>query len=154
MPQLLRALLSAALLLALGPLAGCEEPEFQSTPILPSDYRNSFSVVRPCQTSVDHDLSHVVVLTSPEAAQAYRSGLANFPSGSVVALELYSDPSCRDLNGWAVMRKEGGGYDDGFGDWRWQELDTFRRVLSDGKNRRCTTCHVTCRPRDFTCATR
>jgi hypothetical protein len=146
---------SAAFVLMLCALGACEE-NVNPVPnsLLPMDYRSTYATVRNCRPSIDHDLRYIVVLTSPQATDAYRSGPYPFAPGAVVVKEEYADPSCRGLVGWTLMRKEPAGYDPGFGDWRWQKVDGEGKVLQDGKLDRCRSCHASqssCRLRDFTC---
>jgi hypothetical protein len=117
--------------------------------------------VRGCRRSIDHDLAYIVVKTSPELADVYRAGPYPFPPGSLVVKEEFVDAACTGLQGWTLMRKEAAGYDAAAGDWRWQRLDSQRKVVAPGKQgqqdvkiRRCVACHssVECRKRDFTCA--
>jgi len=134
--------------------AACDENVSPiSDTFLPKDYRMTYSEVRDCRRSVDHDLANIIVRTSQIASAAYRGGPYPFPVGSIVVKEEYADPDCRGLLGWTLMRKETAGYDPAFGDWRWQKLDRERRVVMDGKVERCRGCHAMpmCKLRDFTC---
>jgi hypothetical protein len=148
----------AAGLVALA-LGGCAEVDsFQPQQILPADYRTTFVQVRGCRSSVEHNLEHIVVRTSPAVAPVYDRGPYPFPVGTVIVKEEYgSDNRCQFLTGYTIMKKEAPGTDSAAGDWRWFKLDSMDRVTMQGSaTRRCSTCHATCTgmnpPRDFTCA--
>jgi hypothetical protein len=119
--------------------------------VLPADYKSDFVEVRPCQSSIDHDLAYVVVRVRPELAEAYAGGPYPLPPGSLVVKEHYADARCTQTSGWSVMRKEGAGYDSAAGDWQWFRLDRNRRILEEGKVRRCSSCHAACGEHDLLC---
>ena len=124
-------------------LGGC--PPSDTPPAFPSDYASSYVEVRNCRRSPDHDLAYIRVLTSPEAAETYRTQTGTFAEGSVVLKEEFADPGCTDLDSFSVMVREAGA-------WRWQTVSSDRHVLEDGALPRCIGCHSTCDPQfELTC---
>ena len=104
---------SISLLLALFAV-GCPAPP-SVEPVFPADYASSYTEVRDCRRSPEHDLAYIRVLASEDAREVYQTRTGDFPEGAVVLKEEHADADCTDLTGWAVMRREGG-------DWRWQEV--------------------------------
>ncbi len=99
-------------------------------------------------------VSHIRVLTSPEAAAPYRANAARLPVGALVLKEEYANASCSRLRAWTVMRKEPAGYDAAHNDWRWQRVRAAdRAVMVDGRVASCISCHDTprapCTARDW-----
>lgn len=134
-------------------LAACAEVDSPNPEmVLPERYRESFVETRGCRSSVEHDLSYVVIRLSPEAAAVYDQGPYPFAAGALVVKEQYADARCMSLTGWTVMRKEAAGSEPSAGDWRWYKLDRRQRVLEQGKPPRCVGCHAGCKERDWTCA--
>jgi hypothetical protein len=141
------------LALAAGLLA-CDQPEVPATSLLPAAYRQHFVTVRDCRPSIDHDLGRIVIKVDPGLAASYDKGPFPLPAGSLIVKEEFSDPGCTEPRGWTVMHKQEAGYDERYGNWRWQRLDAGGKVLEDGRLARCSSCHAAsaCRARDFTCA--
>ncbi len=135
--------------LAFAACAQVDDPYLER--VLPATYKADYFEVRACRASIDHDLAYVIVRTLPELAGQYQSGPYPLPAGSLVVKEHYSDARCTQTSGWSVMRKEGPGYDSSGGDWQWFRLDRFRRVMEEGKVRRCSSCHTACSEHDFLC---
>jgi hypothetical protein len=145
-----------ATLLSCGP----DEPA-APTSLVPSGYATTFVEVRGCRMTSEHTattpglvVSHIRVLTNPEAAAPYRANAARLPVGSLVVKEEYADPSCSRLRAWTVMRKEPAGYDPPHNDWRWQRVRAVdQAVLVDGRVSSCISCHDTpaCTARDWQC---
>ena len=129
--------------------------------LVPANYGATFVEVRGCRMTVEHTattpgltVSHIRVLTSPEAAAPYRANAARLPVGALVIKEEYADASCSRLRAWTVMRKEPAGYDAAHNDWRWQRVRAAdRAVLVDGRVESCISCHNTpaCTARDWQC---
>ena len=140
---------------------GPEETPPPPTSLVPDGYGARFVEVRGCRMTSEHvattpDLvvSHIRVLTSPEAAAPYRMNAARLPVGALVIKEEYADASCSRLRAWTVMRKEPAGYDAAHNDWRWQRVRAAdRAVLVDGRVASCISCHDTpaCTARDWQC---
>lgn len=135
-------------------LWGCDQSDFSSEVVLPSNYRETFVQVRTCRSSIDHDLAYVTIWTSPAAAASYDFGPYPFPTGSLIVKEQYVDPTCSKLSGFSLMQKGGPRSDPKHGDWRWLRMDSKLRVVEDGKIARCALCHAqaSCRQRDYVCA--
>jgi hypothetical protein len=125
--------------------------------VLPGDYRTAFVPVRQCAPTVDHGLGgSVIVRMRPEQSGLYGKGPYPYPQGTLIVKEEYrDDDNCAGLTGYAVMRKQEGGYFPEGGDWQWFSLDSYGGVLKDGKQPTCAQCHRSsedCGPtRDFTC---
>lgn len=137
--------------------AGCPGPELPEVePVFPADYASTYTEVRDCRRSPDHDLAYIRVLASPEALAAYTARDAAFPEGAVVLKEEFADPACADPTGWTAMRRQSAGYFAAGGDWQWQRVDPDRRVAEDGALPRCAGCHSACgvapEGHDWTCA--
>ncbi len=138
---------------ALATCDGGSEPP-PADPLFPADYAATFTEVRDCRTSADHDLTHVRVFADPVALDAYTTRGEPLPDGSLLVKEEHADETCTDLVGFAVMMREEG-YDPDRGDWHWQKLDADRRVTQDGRLERCGGCHSLCEEPsgfDWTCA--
>jgi hypothetical protein len=133
--------------------AGCETPPSQpEAALFPPEYPATFTEVRGCRPSVEHDLRYVIIRVSAEAAAAYDQGPRPLPEGTIVVKEEYGDPGCAQLLAWTAMRKEPMGYFPAAGDWRWQRVNPARRVIEDGMLARCASCHRGCAANDFVCA--
>jgi hypothetical protein len=144
-------LAAAALALACDP---SPPPESGAPSMLPEDYLQRFVEVRDCRPSIDHDLQRIVIKTETGAATRYNAGPFPLDTGTLIIKEEFSDPECKLLSGWTLMRKEPAGYDGRFGNWRWQRLGPDGKVREDGKLLRCAGCHAAaaCQARDFACA--
>lgn len=153
--------IAAATLLA--SLCGSCGPEAPAAPVslVPDGYAARFTEVRGCRMTTEHAattpglvVSYIRVLTSPEAADAYRSNAPRLPTGAVVLKEEYTDASCSRLRAWTLMRKEAAGYDSAHSDWHWQRVRAAdRAVLVDGRVSTCIDCHAAaeCVRRDWQC---
>ena len=142
-----------------GVLAACSddppEPEPQVA-AFPADYAGSYSEVRDCRKSGDHDLSFVRVLADPAALAPYETRNEPFPDGAVLLKEEYdfSDSSCAgEIVRWTVMIKASAATDR-LG-WDWQSVDARRNVVEEN-GERCQSCHTACRGGsvvgyDYTC---
>jgi hypothetical protein len=153
-----RLLLTLALGALVAGVSACPGSEPEPPPplgpsLLPADYKQRFVEVRNCRSSVEH-LPYIVIKTEPAVVAGYNQGPYPLPIGTLVVKEEFSDRACQSLTGWTLMLKQGPGYDDRFGDWKWQRLDATGKVIEDGKVSRCGSCHarVECRARDFVCA--
>lgn len=112
--------------------------------------------MRDCRKSGDHDLYHVRVLASPEAAGPYTLRNEPFPVGAILLKEEYIDDQCSDLDRFTAMKREPNGYAPGAGDWHWQRVNKDGSVELDGKLPSCSGCHQGCGVppdgHDWTCA--
>jgi hypothetical protein len=125
---------------AAGATAGCDEA---AAPSFPADYAASFTLVRGCRSSGDHELHRIRVLADPAALASYTSRAARFPEGAVVLKEEYdfADSDCRGpILEWTVMRRLAGGERGG---WAWQRVSAGRQVESEDEPR-CIGCHQQC----------
>jgi hypothetical protein len=127
--------------------AGCSDPG-PDTPVslLPADYATTFSEVRNCRRSADHDLNFIRILADGEAAPAYTARNGPFPAGSVIVKEEYDpiDDTCSlALIGWTVMVSQGpGGAPDEL-DFEWQRI-AEDKVVVDKPTGHCVSCHTSC----------
>ncbi len=132
---------------------GCfQDSTPQHSTFLPLDYQSKLQVVRTCRPVPDHGLGYQRVLANDVAAVPYTAGNYPLPVGSVVVAEQHTEASCSSLNGFYLMAKEKPGYDPLAGDWHWQRLDLFQRVLEDGRLSTCSSCHAQPTCNDFLCS--
>lgn len=115
-------------------LLGCPPPP--QDPIVPADY-GSWTEVRNCRRSPDHDLNYIRVVASPDAEAVYESRTGSFPEGAILLKLEYADPDCTDLAGMTAMERIEG-------DWVWQALSADRVVDLNESPGRCAACHETC----------
>jgi hypothetical protein len=140
--------LLAALLCAIGLAAlRCgEEASDGPEPLFPADYAASYTEVRSCRSSTEHELNNIRVLADDAALAAYRDRQADFPEGSVVLKEEYgfADSTCSgEVVRWTLMARLASGSSPQTLDWYWQDMDGERRVLSENDSR-CIGCHQGC----------
>jgi hypothetical protein len=142
------AMCSLAIFLAL--------PACTDDPRFPSDYATTYTEVRNCRRSADHDLHYVRILADPDALVPYRDRMAPFPVGSIVLKEEYdfADGDCTgELLQWTVMQKTASPPRLG---WDWQRVGADRSIKSDNSSL-CSNCHSNCTADengyDSTCAT-
>lgn len=115
-----------------------------ATPDFPADYADTFTEVRDCRPSGDHDLHHVRVLADAVAAPPYLGRDAPFPDGAIVLKEEYgfADDACEDeIVAWTVMTRITGSPET-LG-WRWQKVASDLTVISEDDSR-CIGCHLDC----------
>jgi len=131
-------------LCACGVVIGCGDDAPPS--ILPVDYRATYTEVRNCRQSGDHDLHMVRVLADPAAIAAYSDRTTAFPEGATVMKEEYEfgDSDCTGpIEQFTVMQKLLFGADPANLDWHWQRIDTGFNVVAEN-DPRCAACHVRC----------
>jgi len=132
---------SALLALLLGCpllLLGCPGPSPSGDagpPIVPSDYP-SWTEVRDCRRSPDHDLAYIRVFADPSAEPVYLARDGAFPERATLLKLEYADPDCTDLDGMTAMVWRSG-------DWQWQELDADRVPFAESTGP-CVACHADC----------
>ena len=86
----------------------CGSDGGEPTRLFPADYDASYTAVRPCRGSPDHDLNNVRVLADPAGLDAYRLRDRPFPIGAIVLKEEhgFGDTSCTGpVVVWTVMVK-------------------------------------------------
>jgi hypothetical protein len=125
-------------------LAACGEGG--GTPVFPADYEATYTEVRDCRQSGDHDLNMVRVLADPAALEPYRDRDEPFPEGAVVIKVQYDfgDADCGGpVSRVTAMEKLATGSDPDNLDWFWQSVDGDGTVL-DEQLPRCAGCHQGC----------
>jgi hypothetical protein len=131
--------------------ASCsDDMSMMSDPAFPTDYASTYTEVRDCRQSGDHDLNMVRVLADPTALAAYSDRTEPFPEGALVLKEEYEfgDADCAGpIKQWTVMEKLAVGSDPDNLDWFWQRVDGDRTVLEE-QTPRCAACHQACVPPD------
>lgn len=112
----------------------------------PADYASTFTEVRDCRASADHDLHHIRVLASPSAVAPYQMRAAPFPEDAVVLKEEFdfaddtcSGPAIRRT----VMTKLPTGSSPETLDWSWVDVGAGKRIVSEDDSR-CIGCHTDC----------
>ncbi len=132
-------------------LVGCPEPPPPPIdPIVPMDYASSFTEVRGCRPSGDHDLHNIRVLADPAALAPYRDRVEPFPVGALLVKEEYDfgDIDCTgSIVRWTAVRRREEGSAPLLLDWYWQEMDESFRVVGEN-DIVCAGCHMDCEPPD------
>jgi len=142
-------------------LAACSTPPAPApapaqSAAFPADYVDSYSLVRDCRKSGDHELDFIRVLVDPDAVGPYTDRTTPFPDGAVVLKEQY-DVSDTDCSGpivqWTVMVKDSAATSRLR--WDWQRVAKNRSV-TEANTARCFGCHEGCTGTpdvgyDFTC---
>ncbi|HEY4181395.1 MAG TPA: cytochrome P460 family protein [Kofleriaceae bacterium] len=114
---------------------------------LPADYTTSYTEVRNCRLSIDHDLNFIRVLAAPDALDIYNSRTGDFPVGAVVVKEQFGedDDTCSGTpSRWTVMKKLAASETPDDLGWKWQQLGKNQKVDADADIERCTSCHADC----------
>lgn len=112
-------------------------------PRFPADYTATYTQVRDCRSSSDHDLHRIRVLADPAALGPYNTRTSPFPVDSVVLKAEYDfgDTACAGpVIEWTVMQKLATPEDLG---WVWQRVAADRGVTTQNDSR-CITCHTSC----------
>lgn len=125
------------LLVLVGACTDDPEPKF------PASYAATYTEVRNCRSSSDHDLHRIRVLADPEALGPYMTRTSPFPVGSVVLKAEYdfADVTCSgEPVEWTVMQKLATPEDLG---WVWQRVAADRSVTTEN-DPLCITCHTSC----------
>lgn len=139
--------LALALALALAACPGDDgEGDAGAEPDFPADYAASYTEVRNCRGSGDHDLNTIRILADPAALAPYQDRAEPFPVGAVVLKEEYdfSDLACEGpIKQWTVMTRLAEGSSPDTLDWAWQRVDKQRQVVSEDEPR-CINCHTGC----------
>ncbi len=129
------------------------EPQPQPEPaFFPADFAQTYTEVRDCRFSIEHDGWNVTVHANDIAVGDYTSGTYPLSEGAILVKTLYGDDACNDVVGYVAMRKEAAGYAPSTNDWAWQELNASSVAENTGRLNACITCHTSCtNDRDFTC---
>lgn len=115
--------------------------------LLPDNYKTTFTEVRDCRLSIDHDLNYIRILAAPDALAVYNDRQGEFPTGAVIVKELFGedDDICAGPpTEFAVMAKLAVSEEPGDLGWRWQKVDKNNRLDPDADIERCTSCHADC----------
>jgi hypothetical protein len=115
-------------------------------PEFPADYASSYTEVRNCRPSGDHDLNNIRILASPSALGPYQGRVDPFPVDAVVLKEEYDfgDLTCAGpVKQWTVMRRLPDDSSPDTLDWSWQRVDADRNVVDQDASR-CIGCHQSC----------
>lgn len=115
-------------------------------PLFPADYASTYTEVRDCRRSGDHELNFIRILADPSALGPYRDRLDPFPEDSIVlkvehdpADDICAEPPVR----FTVMVKLADGAAPDKLDWRWQDVTADRTVESEDQPL-CYNCHTGC----------
>lgn len=148
----------AIVVLAAQVLVGCDDGDDGEPPIFPADYAATYQEVRSCRFSLEHDLTRMRVLASPDALAPYQARTAPFPTGAIVLKEQFdsTDTTCAGpILHFTVMQKLEVGSSPATLDWSWQKVSVDHHTLSTDIER-CTRCHTSCgeppEGHDGTCA--
>lgn len=139
----MRRLSMIALLGLVAPACG---DDAGSEPLFGEDYAATFSEVRDCRPSGDHDLNNIRVLASAEVAGPYLNRDAPIPEGGLLLKEEYDfgDVDCTgEIKQWTVMQRRATGSSSDTLDWGWQRVDWNRNVVTEDEPR-CIGCHQLC----------
>lgn len=125
-------------------------------PVFPANYRETYTEVRNCRSSIEHGPFTIRVLADPIGLAPYLNNENPLPVGSVIVKEEYGGLDCDDLADlvqWRVMRKEAPGFDPADGDWHWQIVRASDRTVTDDTKLTCIRCHSVeeCLARDYQC---
>ena len=139
--HLLRTLMLVATLAGLAP--SCVDP---GTPLFPEGYASTYTEVRDCRQSGDHNLHMMRVLADPAARGPYETHSEPFPVGATVLKEEY-DFGDFDCSGpivqWTVMQRLEDGASPARLDWTWQTVSSDR-VVTEEDPIGCANCHQGC----------
>ena len=151
-----RIIVTLAACFVLGAAAGCPsddgddmaegEEGSEADPFFPADYESTFTEVRDCRGSGDHDLHNIRILAGPDALAPYQDRMESFPEGSLV-LKVehdFGDTTCEgEILQYTVMRRLAEGSSPDTLDWEWQQVSPEREVLAEDLPR-CIGCHTGC----------
>lgn len=136
--------------LGLCALAACssDEPTADAgpEPLFPANYAASYTLVRDCRLSIEHDISMIRVLADPLALSTYQSRAGEFAEGALLLKEEFGSaaPDCSGpILGWTLMQKLAAGSSPETLDFHWQKVDAQRKIVSDDQAR-CISCHTGC----------
>jgi len=138
-------------LVLLAALVGCDPDDPTPVePLYPSDWTTSFTQVRGCRSSPDHDLEYVTLWIDPASQAKFDACVkpgatctGEFDAGAVFLKPQYADQACTDLVRISAAKKEAGF--ETVGGWHWQEVlysGKQAKVNEDGALRDCYGCHA------------
>lgn len=125
-------------------------------PFFAADFAETYTLVRDCRFSTDHNLTRVRVYVNSIGAENYLNGTYPFPVGTI-AVKVLTDGQASDCNGateeFVAMRKGAPGTAPSSGDWEWQAVNPDRSVRLSGQLfDACISCHANCTlGRDYMC---
>lgn len=142
---------AAGLVITAAVFAGCPgpPPPPPPDPLIPEDYRDTYTEVRDCRQSGDHDLNMVRVLADPAALAPYQDRAEPFPVGATIVKEQYDfgDSDCSGpIVRWTIMQRLEDGSAPADLDWAWEALDADFHVEQDADLIGCPECHMGCDP--------
>lgn len=153
---LLRPSLLAAVVVGCTPATGGEEDAGPALGPPVFDDISTWTEVRDCRGSHEHELRFIRVFANALALENYDIWDKPYLVGSTLVKLEYYDEGCQELVGYTAMEKlEEGKNPPGY-DWWWQKLDENKRVTAEGAPFNCIDCHrFHCEPPygyDLTCA--
>lgn len=109
----------------------------------PQDLTSTWTEMRDCRHSHEHELRYIRVFASPSAEVPYASldPATPYPVGALLVKAEYDDAECASPIGYTFMQKLEEGASEAGQDWLWQRQDMDRNVLESGAPPRCVTCH-------------
>jgi hypothetical protein len=110
------------------------------------DYAATYTEVRDCRPSGDHNLNNIRVFADPQALASYRERMVSFPVGSVVLKDEFdfADTECAGTPvRWTVMVRLAEGSSPNTLDWTWYDYDGEMNLLSNNMPA-CIGCHTGC----------
>lgn len=113
-------------------------------PFFVEDVEGTYTEVRDCRSSIEHELVFVRVFADELAHEPYMTHDGGFPEGAIVVKVEYSDDGCTDVAGYTAMKRLADGADPEALDWHWQEANENQKVFADGALLRCVGCHERC----------
>jgi len=127
-------------------------------PVFPADLERTYTELRGCRESHEHELHFIRVLVSPSAIEPYQALSPDlpYPEGATLVKLEYDDDACSELVLYTAYRKLAPNANLAGGDWLWQRVGPERDVIEEGAPWRCINCHTYhCAPPygyDLTCA--
>jgi len=129
-------------------LAGCpaEDHGPVAEPFFPADYAATYTEVRACRASGDHELHNIRIFADALALTPYEQRNVAFPVDAIVLKAEYDfgDSACTEaILEWSVMQRLPEGSAPATLDWAWQGVDAERQVVEEDLPR-CIGCHQSC----------
>lgn len=165
MPRGIRLLALAQCVLAAGCLgSGAPErdagaPDAGPPPVFPADFARTYTEMRDCRQSHEHELHYIRVLASPSALAPYTALSPDmpYPEGATLLKVEYDEEDCAGpVVLYTAYRKLELNANPIGNDWLWQRVSPQREVIEQGAPWVCVNCHMHhCAPPngyDLTCA--
>lgn len=127
-----------------GALAACGGDDGPAS-LLPTSYETSFTEVRDCRRSGDHDFEYIRILADASAASVYLAREGQIPEGAMLIKEQYdaSDQECAgEIVQWTLAKRLPIGSSPATLDYEWQRVLADGRVDADSEG--CVNCHSDC----------